>query len=438
MTKKMEWTTLLSASRFSERAGTPPSERTLAADDFRSAFDHDHGRILYSSAFRRLQDKTQVFPLGRNDYVRTRLTHSLEVAHIGNSLGQIVGTEILKRHAELRERGLRAAHFAAIVSSACLAHDIGNPPFGHSGEEAIESALKREGVFRKFEGNAQGFRLLTRIGDPIAGRGLNLTAAVLGAFMKYPCTEAYSKTSQDEIAAKKFGFIEDDLAAARFVAAGTGLIPRADTGTRVAWARHPLAFLTEAADDLSYLIADLEDAFVSKIIPFDALRRYLFPFLDEKERSRAEKIAANEGAESAAHYARAVAIGAGIRVAAETFLARESALLSGTQNRSLLDDSPFAGAMKALRRFSFSEIYNAESVVEIELMGFRVIEALVGFFFEWVRNPDSPKGKKIALMLHGEEFSEKPEEARLLHLLDAVSSMTDSFALATYRKLHGI
>lgn len=439
MTERMEWTKLLSSERRGRSAGTPPSADASERSDLRSAFERDYGRILYSSAFRRLQDKTQVFPLGRNDYVRTRLTHSLEVAHIGGSLGGIVGEKLLERHPELRERGFRPAHFASIVSAACLAHDIGNPPFGHFGEEAIESALNREKIRRKFEGNAQGFRLLTRIGDPIAGQGLNLTAAVLGAFMKYPCTETYSRTARGEIGAKKFGFIAEDSAAARFVAEKTGLLPRADDGGGLlAWARHPLAFLVEAADDLSYLIADLEDAFVSKIIAFDRIREFLFPFISESERSRAEAIAAREGEECAVHYVRAVAIGAGIRVASGVFLEREESLLAGTQNVSLLDASEFSGEMKKLRTFSFSEIYNAPSVVEIELMGFRVIEALLGFFFEWVRNPDSAKGRKIALMLRGENFSGKTEEERLLHLLDVVSGMTDSFALATYRRLHGI
>lgn len=439
----MEWTKLLSRERWGQRtAGTPAAQPpTSDESDSRSEFERDYGRILYSGAFRRLQDKTQVFPLGRNDYVRTRLTHSLEVAHIGRSLGKIVGEKLLERHAELRERGVRASHFASVTASACLAHDIGNPPFGHFGEAAIEAALEREGekFRRKFEGNAQGFRLLTRTADPMAKKGLKLTAAVLGAFMKYPCTETFSETKQGGIAAKKFGFIADDAEAARFVAETTGQLPRADDGGKMlAWARHPLAFLMEAADDLSYLIADLEDAFVSKIVSFDAVRTYLFPFLSGRERSRAESIARDEDEESAVHYVRAVAIGAGIRVVSETFLAREDALLAGTQERSLLEDSEFAGAMKALRDFSLANVYNAPSVVEIELMGFRVIEALMGFFFEWVRKPKTAKGRKIALMLRGNDLENNSEEARLLHLLDAISGMTDSFALATYRKLHGI
>ncbi|MBQ8723840.1 MAG: hypothetical protein IJY80_06100, partial [Opitutales bacterium] len=209
-------------------------------------------------------------------------------------------------------------------------------------------------------------------------------------------------------------------------------------GNAAAWHRHPLAFLTEAADDLSYLIADFEDAFVSKIISFDVVREFLFPFLSPEERERALSIAGRESEESAVHYVRAVAIGTGIRATSEVFLARERDLLAGTQNRSLPEESEFSEAMKRLRKFSFKNVYNAPSVIEIELMGFRVIEALLEFFVEWVKSPRSAKGGKIALMLHGEALETASENARLLHLLDYIAGMTDSFALATYRKLHGI
>lgn len=452
--RQMNWEKLLSAARAGRGAGTAAAgtdfsenaERNFAGKSFagtpggRSEFERDYGRILYSSAFRRMQDKTQVFPLGRNDYVRTRLTHSLEVANIAGAFGKIVGEKLLERHAQLRSRGVMPAHFSAIVSAAGLAHDIGNPPFGHSGEEALEAALVRKGISRKFEGNAQGFRLLTRIGDPIGGNGLQLTAAVLGAFMKYPCSEAFSKSAKSggEISCKKFGFIDADAPAAQFVAAQTGLIPISDVPAALAWARHPLAFLSEAADDLSYLIADLEDAFISKIISFDAIRTFLFPLISAENRGRAERVRERDGEESAVHYVRAVAISAGIREISRVFLAREDALLAGTQARPLVCESAFAGAIEALRKFSFETVYSAPSVVEIELMGFRVIDALFDFFFDWIEKPDSPKGRRIAVMFGRENLADAPAETRLLHLLDRISGMTDSYALATYRKLHGI
>lgn len=441
----MNWISLLSASRWGRSTGTPRG----ASEDIRSEFDRDFGRILYSSAFRRLQDKTQVVPVGRDDYVRTRLTHSLEVAYIGRSIGCGVGEELISRRPELRDAGVRPSHFGSVVSAACLAHDIGNPPFGHFGESALESALEKAkargdvpaGFSKKFEGNAQGFRVLTRTGDPMAGKGLKLTAAVLGAFMKYPCSEKFSAAGTGEIAAKKFGFVADDAEAARFVAAETGMIPLASdaaSGGLPAWRRHPLAFLMEAADDLSYLVADMEDAFVSKVITRDEFRGHLDAFLSDKERFRADSIAADEGEESAAHYVRAVAIGAGIRETRRVFLEREEALLAGTQNRAMLDDPEFAfsGATERLKAFSATSIYNAR--IDTELMGFRVIEGLFEFFSEWIAKPDSARGKKIALMLDGTALAEDSAEARTQRLLDFISGMTDSAALSTYRKLFGI
>ena len=439
--EKMNWLDLLSAARWGHGAGTPRN----ADGDIRNEFDRDYGRILYSSAFRRLQDKTQVVPVGRDDRVRTRLTHSLEVAYIGRSIGYGVGEALVARSPELRERDIRPSHFASVVSAACLAHDIGNPPFGHFGESALESALEKAkargdvpaNFSKKFEGNAQGFRVLTRTGDPMAGKGLKLTAAVLGAFMKYPCSENFSATNPSEISAKKFGFVTADAEAARFVADATGLLPRGND-ENLAWCRHPLAFLMEAADDLSYLVADMEDAFVSKIISRDEFREHLDGFLSDDERSRADSIATREGDESAAHYVRAVAIGAGIRETRRVFLERENALLAGTQNRSILDDPAcaFSAATKKLKAFSAERIYNEK--VDIELMGFRVIEELFEFFSEWISRPDSPRGEKIARMLDSAALAGTSPEARTQRLLDFISSMTDSAALAAYRKLFGI
>lgn len=438
----MNWFNLLSAARWGHGAGTPRN----AAGDIRNEFDRDYGRILYSSAFRRLQDKTQVVPVGRDDRVRTRLTHSLEVAYIGRSIGYGVGEALIARCPELRERDVRPSHFASVVSAACLAHDIGNPPFGHFGESALESALEKAkargdvpaSFSKKFEGNAQGFRVLTRTGDPMAGKGLKLTAAVLGAFMKYPCSEKISAATPGEINAKKFGFVADDADAARFVAESTGMLPRGNDGENLAWRRHPLAFLMEAADDLSYLVADIEDAFISGNVSRDEFRGHLDGFLSDDERSRADAIAVREGDESAAHYVRAVAIGAGIRETRRVFLEREEALLAGTQNCAMLDDPAcaFSQATKKLKDFSAKRIYNVK--IDVELMGFRVIEELFEFFSEWISRPNSRRGEKIAIMLDGAALAESSPEARTQRLLDFISSMTDSAALSAYRKLFGI
>ncbi len=283
----MEWNKLLSA----ERLGVGS-----AASAHRSVFNQDYGRVLYSSAFRRLQDKTQVFPLGRNDYVRTRLTHSLEVSNVGRGLA-IELQDIVERK---EGAGIPLlSGMGDIVSTACLAHDIGNPPFGHSGETAIESAVREltGQTGYTFEGNAQGFRLLTRICDPIKDSGLNLTCATLGAFTKYPCT----LSTVDKAIYKKFGINDSELDAFEVVADKCGL-PLLKPGV---WARHPLAYLMEAADDISYLIADLEDAFLSKIITFEETVEQLFKLAhfpaDAQNKVMAEK--KRMGAEAAVRYA---------------------------------------------------------------------------------------------------------------------------------------
>lgn len=238
MSGMMNWQQLLSDARWGSRhRGTASPQKN------RSNYDRDYGRILFSSAFRRLQDKTQVFPLGRNDYVRTRLTHSLEVAHIGSSLGMLAGEWLAKKGS--LPAPIMPSDVATIVSTACLAHDIGNPPFGHSGEDAIETALKRHGLELPFEGNAQGFRILTRTGDPMEGNGLKLTAAILGTFMKYPCTQSYSSAvrkgsivAANKLECKKFGIGEQEREAASFMAGHLGLIPRSTPdAAHLCWSR---------------------------------------------------------------------------------------------------------------------------------------------------------------------------------------------------------
>ncbi len=463
----MKWEKLLSPKRFGSSRGARGENAGSVAGNFshdngvggeirvgggakrrdnndgrnRSEFERDYGRVLYSSAFRRLQDKTQVFPLGRNDYVRTRLTHSCEVSHVGNSIGMWVGNELVRRH-DLRRFGIAPEHFAYAVSAACLAHDVGNPPFGHLGENAIEAALKKIGYDRKFEGNAQGFRLLTRVLDPIDGRGLRLTAATLGAFSKYPCTEKYSAEQAAAgvvaIECKKFGYIPEDAEAMRFVAEETGMLPRGcDKAGFPAWCRHPLAFLTEAADDLCYLVADIEDACVSNVISFENAFAQLGRFLSADEREYARRLASRESESGALHYMRATVIGVCIRAVCETFLANEDAILAGKFSSTLIEKSCLGRDVAELREFSEKFVYNAKQVIEIGLCGVNVIRALVKFFGEWVKNPAGSESEKIGIFAGETAAKCKTEEERLLCMLDYISGMTDSFALATYHKIFG-
>ncbi len=438
----MNWTQLLSKARF----GSSNRASARSEADTRSEFERDGGRILYSSSFRRLQDKTQVFPLGRNDDVRTRLTHSLEVQNVGRELGLRVGAALSRRAGhELHGCDDAPGIFAAIVSAACLAHDIGNPPFGHSGEDALSRALARHGIPCTPEGNAQGFRVLTRIGDPMRGRGLKLTAAVLAAFMKYPCSEeAWQARRAGESAPrlenKKFGYIAEDREAAEWVMEETGM-PRLSEGLAL---RHPLAYLMEAADDLSYLIADVEDAYISGLIPFDAARDALLSLMTAETRRRIEGWE-QPGDNHPEHIRllRAMAVGSCIEAAASSFLAHEQDILSGSMNRSLMKASELSEAYAALGSYSAKHIYAAPQIVRIEVMGYRVLGSLVDLFMEWVRDPQGSLGRKLGQVLgEGHHLAPPPpdadETARLRHMLDVLCGMTDSSALAAYRALNGI
>lgn len=437
----MNWEQLLSDTR----CGSTHQSTTLAQKD-RNEYDKDYGRVLFSSAFRRLQDKTQVFPLGRNDYVRTRLTHSLEVAHIGSSLGMLVGNQLCGRK-EL-DAVMAPSGLATIVSTACLAHDIGNPPFGHSGEDAIESSLARHGVTHPFEGNAQGFRILTCTGDPMEGKGLKLTCAILGAFMKYPCTQSYSAAVKkkeimpaNRLECKKFGIGEPEREAAAFVAGQLGLIPRHQPGdAELCWCRHPLAYLMEAADDICYRIADIEDGFFSGLLNFSDTRELFTPFLEERHRHYVAELVQKGEEASCVHYMRAIAIGASIRAAVDSFMNYEDELLEGRMEQSLIDSSDLSAALDGLYKYAMENVYQATEVIEVEAMGYKVLGELIDFFMEWVNHPSSGQSRKVAIMLQGTKLpkDDAGRDARLTHMLDYLSGMTDSFALETYRKLTGI
>ncbi|HEV2105497.1 MAG TPA: dNTP triphosphohydrolase, partial [Candidatus Eisenbacteria bacterium] len=253
------WTRLLSAVRepAAAGAGAPESEA-------RSPFQRDHDRILFSGPFRRLADKTQVFPLPVDDHVHSRLTHSLEVASIGRSLGSLVGAGL----AAAGETDAAPRELGDCVAAACLAHDLGNPPFGHVGEQAIREffaarpdalagleARERLDLLR-YEGNAQAFRIVTRLERPWRGGGLGLTHATLGAFVKYPCASDAAGAPGAGRSARKHGLMAADVPVWAEIAGALGL-PRDPGAAR--WRRHPLAFLAEAADDVAYLLLDLED-----------------------------------------------------------------------------------------------------------------------------------------------------------------------------------
>ncbi|HHC78301.1 MAG TPA: dNTP triphosphohydrolase, partial [Flavobacteriia bacterium] len=277
----MNWEQLLSLKRF----GDTKKRLRNQQDETRIGFEVDYDRVIFSDSFRSLQDKTQVVPLSKTDFVHTRLTHSLEVSVVGRSLGRIVGKQLLEKYPQLKQLGYQANDVGAIVASACLAHDIGNPPFGHSGEKAIGEYFKsgngkqyKSQLSAKewqdlidFEGNANGFKILTESREGVEG-GLRLSYATLGAFMKYP-KESLPKKPTRHIADKKFGFFQSEKTLFKDVAADLGLLSR-DVKNH-SFSRHPLAFLVEAADDICYTIIDFEDGINLGLIEEEFALEYL-------------------------------------------------------------------------------------------------------------------------------------------------------------------
>jgi dGTPase len=434
------WQRLLSADRLGAGSAPRGVERT--------AFQQDYDRIVFTSAFRRLKDKTQVFPLSRSDYVRTRLTHSLEASCVGRSLGAVVGREIIARHGLT---GVETADFGAIVAAACLAHDIGNPPFGHAGEDAIREWFKASGLlerydfgpakradFARYEGNAQGFRILTRLQSP-ANPGLQLTLAVLATFTKYPRASWLPDSSGE---GGKFGFFQEDAESFAHVAQATGLIEYAPG----AWHRHPLAYLVEVADDTCYLIVDLEDASRLGFVPTGEAERLLADLAGTGVNQ--DKLARMPEAKERVEYLRAKAIGSLLEGAAAVFLANEAEILAGKFEGDLLQSSPAADALRAVQEVAREHIYVARPALEIETAGFEVLGGLLSLFIAAVEAGAGERmmttRERMLLNLLPAQFlgpRNKPDPdpyRRFLRVADFVAGMTDSYAVDLYRKLKGI
>lgn len=446
----MDWDRLISGKRLG-KLDIPVEEAGP-----RSPFQRDYDRILFSSAFRRLQDKTQVFPLAKSDYVRTRLTHSLEVSSVGRSLGVMVGDTIVRNSPGLRERGITAGDFGTIVATACLAHDIGNPPFGHAGESAIQDWFLRSerGLgwlgrynldeqarrdFEKFEGNAQGFRVLTRLQFPSQEGGMQLTCAVLGAYMKYPRASVVDESLAGGISGKKFGFIQEDHARFEQLAGELGLLQK---GAGPAWHRHPLAFLVEAADDICYRIMDVEDGFRTGHLWYSEIESLFGSILDGESMSRLEGMKSDK---QRVEYLRAKAINVAIHEVVELFLNNEKSLLDGTYDKELLEDIPHSSGYGEFKTLAKKRVYSVRPVVEIEACGFRVIGGLLECFLDAVDDAASKGGKMsprsrtvVGLMPEGCWGEGMDFAKRISAVTDTVSGMTDSYALTMYQRLFGI
>jgi dGTPase len=443
----MNWSQLLSLKRFGD---TEPRIRKNQ-NETRLGFEVDYDRIIFSDYFRSLQDKTQVVPLSKTDFVHTRLTHSLEVSVVARSLGRIVGEKILQKYPVLVEEGYGINDFGAIVASAALAHDIGNPPFGHSGEKAIGEFFKngngqsyKEQLTPKewqdlidFEGNANGFKILNESKKAMEG-GIRLSYATLGAFMKYP-KESLPKKPTNHIADKKYGIFQSDVPFFNEVAQELGLIATGENGN-VAYKRHPLAYLVEAADDICYTIIDFEDGINLGLIDEEFALEYLIKLV--KNNIDSKKYHQLEFKKDRLSYLRALAIGTLINEAVAVFLANEDEILKGNYAHSLLDKCAYEAQINDIIKLSVERIYQSREVVEKELIGYSVIATLLEVFLNAINRKfenNLTNYDKLVLNLLPESL-QTPKETlylRTLTICTYVASLTDGFALQLYKKLKG-
>ncbi len=444
---KMNWNQLLSLKRFGDNQIRPRKNQ----DETRLGFEVDYDRIIFSDSFRSLQDKTQVVPLSKTDFVHTRLTHSLEVSVVARSLGRIVGEQVLLRHPELTEEGYKMNDFGAIVATAALAHDIGNPPFGHSGEKAIGEFFKngngkkfKEQLSEKqwqdiidFEGNANGFRILNETKKGSEG-GLRLSFATLGAFMKYP-KESLPKKPTSHIADKKYGVFQLDKPFFEEIASELGLIS-SGSNNDISFRRHPLAYLVEAADDICYTIIDFEDGINLGLIEEDFALEYLIKLV--KDSIDSKKYHQLEFKKDRLSYLRALAIGTLISEATNVFLENEEAILRGEYPHSLLEKCRFEAQINDIIKISVEKIYRSREVIEKELVGYNVIAKLLDVFLIATNNSYEnclTNYDKLVLNLLPESL-QKPKESLYLRILTTcgfVASLTDGYALILYKKLNG-
>ena len=444
----MQWEQLLSLKKQGETTKRLRKEQ----DETRLGLEVDYDRIIFSSAFRSLQDKTQVIPLSKTDFVHTRLTHSLEVSVVGRSLGRLVGKRIIEKHPHLAEvHGYHMNDFGAIVAAAALAHDIGNPPFGHSGEKAIGEYFKIGNGYKyraylkdkewqdliDFEGNANGFSLLTATRPGIDG-GLRISYATLGAFMKYP-KESLPKKPTNDIADKKYGFFQADKPFYQDVAQDLGLI-RNKTGDDVGFERHPLAYLVEAADDICYTIIDFEDGINLGLISEDYALEYLIKLV--KDNVQVEKYKSLTTKEDRISYLRALAIGALINDAVTVFMDNEEAILAGKFPYALTDKGAYTAQMADIIKLSVKNIYQSREVVEKEVMGYRIINTLLDAFCSAYNNKFEGRESnydKLILKLLPEKFVTEKMTVyeRLLHICHFVSTLTDGNAVLLYNTITG-
>lgn len=440
---KMNWDKLICDKRLGLEDCHSPQEGSRS--DFRRDFD----RLVFSSPFRRLQNKTQVFPLPGSVFVHNRLTHSIEVASVGRSIAGDVTLALKKRYAgEPWVEKLDALD--EIVAAACLAHDLGNPPFGHSGEKAIsaffsegEGSAVRDSItpaqwsdLTHFEGNANSFRVLTHQFNGRRPGGFAMTYSMLSSIVKYP----YASTAAG--ARCKFGFFESEADTFSKIAGELGILSRKEPDGSVSYARHPLVYIVEAADDICYQVMDIEDAHKLRVLSTAEVIEIFLAFFDEDRQSRMYRAMerVSDPNEKIA-YLRSCVIGTLVKESVKAFVDNEEEILAGEFRGTLIDHiSPrVREAYSRCSAKAWAKIYCASDVVDIELAGNRIISFLLEKLVNAVRFPEL-NYSQLLLSQVPEQYEIKSPTlyGRVQAVLDHVSAMTDVYALELYRKLNGM
>lgn len=440
----MNWDRLITNKRLGQEH--KHSERR----DDRSEFKRDYDRLIFSAPFRRLQNKTQVFPLPGSIFVHNRLTHSLEVASVGMSLGNDTARELTRIHPELK--GSMIAEMGQIVATACLAHDLGNPPFGHSGEKAIQSFFTEgRGKYLQtevsselwddithFEGNANAFRLLTHRFQGRRNGGFVMTYSTLASIVKYPFAAAAAGPHG------KFGFFNTEREIYERIADEMGIKRISATGEPLRYARHPLVYLVEAADDICYEIMDIEDAHKLMILSLEETMDLLLGFFDETDKNRIlrriEEEQLTDNNEKIV-YLRACVIGMLEHECVQAFVRNENKILAGEFTGSLIDHiSPLQSeAYKHCSEVSKNKIYRSKPVLDVELSGYKIMETLMEQMTEAAAHPDRFYSKQLINRVSSQYEIKAPDiETRLMAVIDYISGMTDVYALDIYQKINGI
>jgi len=445
----MNWEQLLSTQRLG-------MENLPTKADDRTEFQRDYDRLIFSAPFRRLQNKTQVFPLPGSIFVHNRLTHSLEVSSVGRSLGNDVSRILLQKHPWLYNTHL--TELGSIVSAACLAHDMGNPPFGHSGERAIGTYFSEgAGQWLKdyvceetgdsltpeqwqdlihFEGNANAFRLLTHHFNGRRKGGFVMTYSTLASIVKYPFTSDLAGSH------RKFGFFRSEIEDYKLIAETLGLKKMDAPEGSIRYARHPLVYLVEAADDICYEIMDIEDAHKLKILTEEETKELLLGFFEGEQlehiKTRLESV---EDINEQVVYLRSVAINCLEGECVNVFVENEEAILNGTFEGSLIDhisERP-REAYKTCEATSYDRIYHSKNVIDIEIAGFKVITELTDLMMHAVTHSDRAYSKLLINRVSTQyEILAPTLYERVMAVLDYISGMTDVFALDLYRKINGM